>query len=92
MVEGGSSKDVRTIKAMLYETPELLDQLLGTVADSVALYLNAQIRAGAQAVMIFDTWGGSLSPAAYREFSLAYMSRIGENLKNDKKTDNTDND
>lgn len=76
MVEGSSSKDFATIKAMLYDRPELLHQLLSTVAESVTLYLNAQIAAGAQAVMLFDTWGGALGPREYREFSLAYMTRI----------------
>ena len=76
MVEGGSSKDFRTIKAMMYETPALLDRLLGTVAEAVAQYLNAQITAGAQAVMIFDTWGGALTPDDYCHFSLKPMERI----------------
>ncbi|MBI5461372.1 MAG: uroporphyrinogen decarboxylase [Gammaproteobacteria bacterium] len=76
MVEGGSSKDFATIKAMLYDRPELLHQLLDTVARAVSVYLNAQIAAGAQAVMLFDTWGGALGPREYREFSLAYMTRI----------------
>ncbi len=76
MVEGSSSKDFRTIKAMLFERPELLDQLLDTVAQSVALYLNAQINAGAQTVMIFDTWGGALTPCDYCRFSLKPMERI----------------
>lgn len=76
MVEGGSSKEFARIKGMLYSSPELLHRLLHTLSESLALYLNAQIAAGAQAVMIFDTWGGSLSPEAYREFSLDYMRRI----------------
>lgn len=61
---------------MLYDQPALMHQLLSVLADSVAAYLNAQIDAGAQAVQIFDTWGGALSHAAYQEFSLAYMTRI----------------
>jgi len=81
MVEGSSSKDFATIKAMLYERPELLDQLLDTVSRSVALYLNAQIEAGAQTVMIFDTWGGALTPADYCRFSLQPMERIIRSLK-----------
>ncbi|MFC1774433.1 uroporphyrinogen decarboxylase [Pseudomonadota bacterium] len=81
MVEGGSSKDFRTIKAMMYERPELVDQLLGTVAESVGLYLNAQIEAGAQTVMIFDTWGGALTPGDYCRFSLKPMERIIRSLK-----------
>ncbi|MDT8386671.1 MAG: uroporphyrinogen decarboxylase [Thiogranum sp.] len=81
MVEGSSSKDFRTIKAMLFERPELLDQLLDTVARSVALYLNAQIAAGAQTVMIFDTWGGALTPSDYCRFSLKPMERIIASLQ-----------
>jgi len=81
MVEGASSKDFRTIKAMMYERPELLDHLLGTVAESVTLYLNAQIDAGAQTVMIFDTWGGALTPSDYCHFSLKPMERIIRSLK-----------
>mgnify|MGYP001822936947 FL=1 len=81
MVEGASSKDFRTIKAMLYERPELLDQLLDTVSQSVALYLNAQIAAGAQTVMIFDTWGGALTPSDYCRFSLQPMANIIRTLQ-----------
>jgi uroporphyrinogen decarboxylase len=76
MVEGGSSTDFRNIKTLLYDRPDLLHRILDINAQSVIAYLNAQIEAGAQAVMIFDTWGGSLSAAAYREFSLAYLQRI----------------
>ncbi len=76
MVEGGGSADFRTVKTMLYDRPELLHHILDINAQSVIAYLNAQIEAGAQAVMIFDTWGGSLSAAAYKEFSLAYLQRI----------------
>lgn len=76
MVEGGSSKDFRHIKGMLYRQPEVLHQLLDILADSVIDYLNAQILAGAQAVQIFDTWGGSLSDQAYELFSLNYMQKI----------------
>ena len=80
MVEGGSSKDFRRAKAMLYDTPELMHQLLTVLADSVINYLNAQIEAGAQAVQIFDTWGGALSHDAYQTFSLAYMEKIVKGL------------
>lgn len=80
MVEGGSSKEFAHVKGMLYDRPELLHRLLGVLAESVCGYLNAQIAAGAQAVMIFDTWGGTLTPEAYREFSLAYMQHIVEGL------------
>ncbi len=76
MVEGGASDDFRTIKTMLYARPDLLHRVLDVNAQAVTGYLNAQIEAGAQAVMIFDTWGGNLSQAAYREFSLAYLQRI----------------
>ncbi len=76
MVEGGSSKDFSRVKSMAYDKPELMHELLTVLADAVADYLTAQIEAGAQAVQIFDTWGGSLSAAAYKEFSLKYMQRI----------------
>ncbi len=76
MVEGGSSKDYHRIKGLLYDQPGLLHRLLEVTAQAVTLYLNAQIAAGAQAVMIFDTWGGILASRAYREFSLRYMAQI----------------
>lgn len=76
MVEGGGSKTFGRIKRMMYEAPRDLHRLLDILARSVIAYLNAQIAAGAQAVMIFDTWGGVLTPAQYEEFSLAYMARI----------------
>ncbi len=76
MVEGGSSKDFANVKGMAYDQPELMHQLLALLADAVADYLTAQVEAGAQALQIFDTWGGSLSTAAYKEFSLKYMQRI----------------
>ena len=81
MVEGGGSDDFRTVKTMLYARPDLLHRLLAINADAVAAYLNTQIAAGAQAVMIFDTWGGALSHAAYEEFSLAYARRVLGQLK-----------
>jgi uroporphyrinogen decarboxylase len=80
MVEGGGSKDFQLIKRMMYESPETLHRLLDLLARATSLYLNAQIAAGAQAVMLFDTWGGVLTPAQYREFSLAYMARIVASL------------
>lgn len=80
MVEGGSSKDFAHSKGMLYSAPDVAHRLLAKLADSVAIYLSAQIAAGAQAVQIFDTWGGALSDSAYREFSLQYMQRIVEQL------------
>lgn len=76
MVEGGSSKDYRTIKTMMYTRPDLLHQILDINARSVTAYLNAQIESGAQAVQIFDTWGGTLSEPAFKEFSLAYIQKI----------------
>ncbi|MEX0607075.1 MAG: uroporphyrinogen decarboxylase family protein, partial [Halofilum sp. (in: g-proteobacteria)] len=76
MVEGGSSRDFATIKALLYDQPHALHSLLSTLADAVTAYLNAQIAAGAQALQIFDTWGGALAHDAYRAFSLDYMARI----------------
>lgn len=76
MVEGGSSKDFRTIKKMMYQQPEVLHALLDKLADAVIDYLNQQIRSGAQAVQIFDTWGGVLSTGNYEAFSLQYMRKI----------------
>lgn len=76
MVEGRGSKDFARAKALAYDEPATLHRLLGVLATAVTAYLNAQIAAGAQAVMIFDTWGGALSTPAYREFSLAYMREI----------------
>ena len=81
MVEGGSSKDFRHIKAMMYSQPDVLHELLSRLADTVTDYLNAQIEAGAQAVQIFDSWGGALGHQAYLDFSLAYMTRIIAGLK-----------
>ncbi len=76
MVEGQSSKEFSKIKAMVYEQPALLHRLLALNAAAIREYLNAQIAAGAQAVMLFDSWGGALSTPAYREFSLRYMREI----------------
>jgi len=80
MVEGGSSKGFATIKRMMFDQPALLHQLLGKVTESTTSYLNAQIAAGAQAVMVFDTWGGALTPRDYQEFSLRYMQQIVDRL------------
>ncbi|WP_018692237.1 uroporphyrinogen decarboxylase [Algicola sagamiensis] len=80
MVEGGSSKTFTKIKTMAYQEPEALHLLLSKLADAVTLYLNAQIAAGAQSVMIFDTWGGVLSHRDYKEYSLGYMQQIVEGL------------
>ena len=80
MVEGGSSKAFTKIKKMAFSEPQTLHALLSVLADSVTSYLNAQIAAGAQSVMIFDTWGGVLSPRDYKEFSLQYMHKIVDGL------------
>lgn len=80
MVEGGPSKTFAKIKGMLYEDPALLHQLLQKLADSISLYLQAQIAAGADVIMIFDTWGGILTPQAYEDFSLNYMQQILQSL------------
>ncbi|WP_371187080.1 uroporphyrinogen decarboxylase [Thalassotalea maritima] len=80
MVEGGSSKAFTKIKKMMFAEPQTLHLLLDKLADSVISYLNAQIAAGAQSVMVFDTWGGVLSPAMYKEFSLQYMAKIVDGL------------
>ncbi len=76
MIEGGSSKAFTKIKKMAFAEPQTLHRLLDKLADSVILYLNAQIAAGAQSVMVFDTWGGVLSPRDYKLFSLQYMEKI----------------
>lgn len=76
MVEGQGGTDFLTIKKMAYERPDLLHHILEVNAQTVTTYLNAQIAAGAQAVMIFDSWGGALAHAAYQEFSLHYMQKI----------------
>jgi uroporphyrinogen decarboxylase len=81
MVEGGSSKEYARVKGMLFDRPDLMHQLLDTTARAVTAYLNAQIDAGAQAIQIFDTWGGMLTPRDYREFSLRYMQQIVDGLK-----------
>jgi uroporphyrinogen decarboxylase len=84
MVEGGGSDDFRTVKGMLYKRPDLMHHILRINAAAVAGYLNAQIDAGAQAVMIFDTWGGALADGVYQEFSLEYMRAVVRQLKRDK--------
>ena len=80
MIEGGGSKDFRHAKQFMYDNPEAMHLLLDKLADAVTDYLNGQIAAGAQAVQIFDTWGGILTPSCYQEFSLAYMEKIVANL------------
>jgi uroporphyrinogen decarboxylase len=81
MIEGRGSSDFASVKKMLYRRPDLLHKILAVNAQAVTDYLNAQIEAGAQAVMLFDTWGGMLSDAAYHEFSLAYIKQIIGSLK-----------
>ncbi len=84
MVEGGSSDDYAKVKTLMYKEPKLMHHILDVTAQAVTQYLNAQIEAGAQAVMIFDSWGGALSHSAYHEFSLAYMQRIMAGLIKEK--------
>ena len=81
MIEGRGGSDFASVKKMLYQRPDLLHRILDVNTRAVIAYLNAQIEAGAQAVMVFDTWGGILSHAAYREFSLSYITRIITGLK-----------
>lgn len=81
MVEGSGSDDYRLVKSMLYARPDLMHRVLAVNADAVAAYLNAQIEAGAQAVMIFDSWGGVLADGVFQEFSLAYTARVLAQLK-----------
>ena len=80
MVEGGSSKDFAKTKTLAFNEPAQMHALLEKLADAVAAYLSAQVASGAQALQIFDTWGGALGHSAYREFSLDYMTRIIEQL------------
>jgi uroporphyrinogen decarboxylase len=80
MVEGGGSDNFSTIKAMALDDPAMLHRLLDVVTDAVVAYLAAQRAAGAQALMVFDTWGGTLAPHLYREFSLRYLTRIAQTL------------
>jgi len=81
MVEGAGSDDYRLVKSLMYSRPDLMHRILAINADSVAAYLNAQIEAGAQAVMIFDSWGGVLADGAFQEFSLAYTARVLAQLR-----------
>ena len=84
MIEGGSSSDFRLVKSMLYSRPDLLHHLLDVTTHAVIAYLNAQIDSGAQAIMIFDSWGGALSAKAFKEFSLAYTRKIIAGLTREK--------
>lgn len=80
MVEGGGSDDYRLVKSLMYSRPDLMHRILAVNADAVAAYLNAQIEAGAQAVMVFDSWGGVLADGAFQEFSLTYTRRVLDQL------------
>ncbi|HET6787315.1 MAG TPA: uroporphyrinogen decarboxylase, partial [Aquabacterium sp.] len=81
MVEGGGSDDYRQVKTLMYQRPDLMHRILAVNADAVALYLNTQIEAGAQAAMVFDSWGGVLADGAFQQFSLAYTRRVLSQLK-----------
>lgn len=87
MVEGRGSKDFAKIKGLMFSEPALTHQLLDVVTESVCQYLKAQVLAGAQSLMVFDTWGGMLSTHAYKSFSLAYMRKIVQFLRSDPQTD-----
>ncbi len=84
MVEGSGSDDYRLIKTMLYARPDLLHRILAVNAAAVAAYLNAQIDAGAQAVMVFDSWGGVLADGAFQRFSLDYTRQVVQGLQREK--------
>ncbi|MDZ4187448.1 MAG: uroporphyrinogen decarboxylase [Hydrogenophaga sp.] len=84
MVEGGGSDDYRAVKTLMYSRPDLMHRILAINADAVATYLNAQIDAGAQAVMVFDSWGGVLADGKFQQFSLTYTKRVLAQLKREK--------
>jgi uroporphyrinogen decarboxylase len=84
MVEGGGSDDYRAVKTLMYSRPDLMHRILAINADAVATYLNAQIDAGAQAVIVFDSWGGVLADGKFQQFSLAYTKRVLAQLKREK--------
>ncbi len=86
MVEGGSSKEYRYVKGLMHDQPKVADKLLGKISDAVIAYLKAQVAAGAQVLMVFDTWGGVLTTPDYIRFSLHYMEYIVSELKSDPKT------
>ena len=89
MVEGGGSANFSKIKAMAFSEPGLLHRILEVTTDAVIAYLSAQRAAGAQALQVFDTWGGVLAPHHYREFSLPYLARIAEELPRGEGRDRT---
>jgi uroporphyrinogen decarboxylase len=84
MVEGGGSDDYRAVKSLMYSRPDLMHRILAINADAVAQYLNAQIDAGAQAVMVFDSWGGVLADGNFQSFSMAYTRRVLDQLQTEK--------
>ena len=84
MVEGQGSRDFHAVKKMMYQRPDLMEHILRTNATAVTSYLNAQIDAGAQAVMLFDSWGGALADGAYQRFSLRYMQDVVNQLQREK--------
>ena len=84
MVEGAGSDDYRLVKTMLYGRPDLMHRILDVNAQAVAAYLNAQIDAGAQAVMVFDSWGGVLADGAFQRFSLDYTRRVVQGLQREQ--------
>ncbi len=84
MVEGGGSDDYRQVKSLMYARPDLMHRILDVNARAVAAYLNAQIDAGAQAVMVFDSWGGVLADGAFQRFSLDYTRRVVAQLQRHK--------
>jgi uroporphyrinogen decarboxylase len=84
MIEGQGGTDFERVKGMAYGRPDLLHKILDVNARSVVAYLNAQVESGAQALMLFDTWGGALSNAAYQEFSLAYMQQVVSGLTRER--------
>ncbi|MDP2417600.1 MAG: uroporphyrinogen decarboxylase [Hydrogenophaga sp.] len=84
MVEGGGSDDYRAVKTLMYSRPDLMHRILAINADAVATYLNAQLDAGAQAVMVFDSWGGVLADGKFQQFSLTYTKRVLAQLKREK--------
>ncbi len=88
MVEGSGSKEFRRIKGLMFESPAAAHQLLSVVTESVIQYLKAQVSAGAQSLMVFDTWGGMLSTEKYQAFSLAYMAQVVSAIKSDPACEN----
>lgn len=81
MIEGGGSKTFAKAKGWLYKWPEASHKLLRVLTDILVIYLEAQVKAGAQLLQVFDSWAGELSPKAFREFSLPYLKEIAEKMK-----------